>query len=639
MSNQRVSQLAPITATELTSDDLLLVSDVTAFQSKKLTLSELFNYLFPSDNFSGSLFGTASYATNALTASYITIHSASYVPTSSWAYDAVTSSFSKLANTASNATTSSYALTASFTIATSVDFAYSSSLSNYTLTASYLLLDPNNATNGSASYALTASYFAGEESATSSYAINAFESFYADTASFSISTTNADTASFVATSSYLQFNGYPNGTASYAITAGNIANNWQDYGSFSAITQSITSSQLDLVTILPTFGGLQMTDVEIHGTLDVPFTSSHAALLGRVELFALERKSGISQSLDYSPVYLNLGGTATISGTLHYPVSLHGNTPLYGLYEFYVTTSNGITLDKNRIVRFKLSSTSDQLSVNSAEPMIFNTYPVNSILMWSSSLHPTIAYQGSASQVIFSGSSDVTSLLVPPGSVSNMNYTWTLTGCKKIILDSNTGLTQLGGIPRSCVTMSAAYCGLTELPDMSSGSVGYANFPGNNIVANLSLPPSMNYLNVAGNYYVNLPATWPAGIQTLVADGTGIVYIPPIIPDSLISMSFNSCPNLNGWLSPTLPANLKYLDTSVSPLSNLPMTMPSQLQWVNVSNCQLSPTIIGSIAQGLVNNGLTGGVFAFLNNPGSGSAFNISSNIATLISRGWNVIS
>jgi hypothetical protein len=220
-----------------------------------------------------------------------------------------------------------------------------------------------------------------------------------------------------------------------------------------------------------------------------------------------------------------------------------------------------------------------------------------------------------------------------------MNYTWTLTGCKEIILDSNTGLTQLGGIPTSCVTMSAAYCGLTELPDMSSGSVGYANFPGNNIVANLSLPPSMNYLNVAGNYYVNLPATWPAGIQTLVADGTGIVYIPPIIPDSLISMSFNSCPNLNGWLSPTLPANLKYLDTSVSPLSNLPMTMPSQLQWVNVSNCQLSPTIIGSIAQGLVNNGLTGGFFAFLNNPGSGSAFNISSNIATLISRGWTVIS
>jgi hypothetical protein len=187
--------------------------------------------------------------------------------------------------------------------------------------------------------------------------------------------------------------------------------------------------------------------------------------------------------------------------------------------------------------------------------------------------------------------------------------------------------------------MSAAYCGLTELPDMSTGSVGYANFPGNNIVSTLSLPLSMSYLNVAGNYYVNLPLNMPAGLQVLVADGTGITYTPLTIPDSLVTMSFNACPNLNAWLSPTLPANLKYLDTSVSPLSNLPTSMPSSLQWVNVANSQLSPVIIGNIASGLVTNGLSNGYFAFINNPSSQSAVNITTNVTTLINRGWSVIS
>ena len=200
-------------------------------------------------------------------------------------------------------------------------------------------------------------------------------------------------------------------------------------------------------------------------------------------------------------------------------------------------------------------------------------------------------------------------------------------------------MTYLGGIPTNCVTMSAAFCSLTELPDLSSGSLKYANFQGNNIVANLALPPTMSYLNVAGNYYVNLPNSLPAGMNTIIADRTGIIYTPLTIPDSLVTMSFNSCPNLSAWLAPTFPASLTYLDTGVSPISNLPTSIPSSLQWVNIANCQLSPVVIGNMAAGLVSNGLNNGYLAFLNNPDSGSAFNITTNVNTLISRGWTVIS
>ncbi len=641
MPNQRVSDLAQITATELALNDLLLVSDVNAFQSKKLTFEDLVNFLFPDDTFSGSLHGTASWAYNALTASYVISPTSSFAHSSSTTLNAATASYAIVAQNSSASISSSYALTASFALTSSVEFVFSSSFSNYTITASYLQYTPGGPDNGTASFALTASFFSGPTNLTTSYALFAGEVATADTASTSVSSSNADTASSAFTASYLQFDGVnPNGTASYAIFAGNIPNNQQDYGIFQAITQSITSSQLDLVSVLPTFGGFQSTEVEVNGTIDAPFTSSNlSTILGRVELFALNRQYGFSQSLDFTPVYIVLGGTATISGTLHYPFTLHGEAPLYGLYKLYVTASHGVFLDGHRTMRYKIASTSDQLTVSPAEPTIFNTYPVNSILSWSSSLHPGILYQGSASQVIFSGSADVTALVAPAGTVTVMNYAWTLTGCKSIVVDNNTGMTFLGGIPTNCVTMSAAFCSLTELPDMSTGSLSYANFQGNNIVANLSLPATMSYLNVAGNYNINLPTFLPDGMLVIIADRTGITTTPQTVPDSLITMSFNSCPNLNAWLSPSFPANLEYLDLSVSPISNIPTVIPSSLQYVNVANCQLSPVLIGNLATGLVSNGVSNGYFAFINNPNSGSAFNITANVNTLISRGWTVIS
>lgn len=638
MSNKRVSELAQISISDMDDADLLLISDVNHQESKKLTLGDLGKFLLNNGFLTASIYGTSSYALQAATASYVGPHSASYSPTSSWAFNAITASYTSTTATASFSLTSSYIATASYALASLAQSVLSASFAGNAISASFLAFDPL-VSNGTASYAMKALSLVSSQ-VSASYASTASYASYSAVTAQALQSNTADTASFVQTASYLAFNGVPNGTASYAIYAASIPNVRQDFGTFFANTQSILSSQLDLVSVTPTFGGQQATNFEAYGTVDVPFTSSNPAS-GRIEMFVLDRATGYSQSLDFSPVYINIGSSTTaVSGTMRFPFTLRGEAPLYGLYKVYVTASyNEVFFDTSRTMKYKITSTSDQLSVQAAEPTLFSSYPSNVIMLYSSSLHPGVAYQGSASQVIYSGSQDATALTIPAGTINNLYYTWTLNGLVTMSVDNNPGLTDLGGIPTSCVSMSAANCGLTYLPDMSVGSLKYLNVPGNNIVANLTFPISMSYINIAGNYYANLPTQIPAGLTVLIADGIGSSNTPYIMPDTLISTSFNSCPNLTSWIPFALPANIKYINTSGSPLGTFPSVMPSNLLYIDVSYCSLSASYISNIANGLVSNGLSNGIFSFINNPASESAFNITTNVNTLISRGWTVIS
>ena len=637
MANKRVSELAPITAPQLDFADLLLLSDISAHESKKLQLGDLSNFLLLDGRLTGSLLGTASYAMNCATASYASFISASYAKTSSWAYNVNTASYALAALSASYSYSSSYCITASYALTSSVELVYSSAFADYARTASYLLLTPG-LPNGTASYALTASYVLSTQVSTS-YAATASQAWLANSASRAITSANTDTASLALTTSFLAFNGIPNGTASYALAAANVANAMVDYGIFMSSTQSISSSQVDQMNVYPTFGGLKTTTIEAYGTIVVPFTSSVSATDGDISLVVVNRQYGNSQSLDSSPVYAWIGGSTAMSGTLRYPFTLRGDAELNGQYEVYVTASDGVYLEGTRRMRFKVTSESDQLSVVTAVPMKFYTYAENAILLYSSSLHPGVAYQGSASQVTFSGSIDVTELLVPPNTVNIMNYTWTLMGLHKLTVDNNAGLTYLGGLPTGCISASAANCSLTELPPtLPSSSIAYLNVPNNTIVANLLLPQSMSYLDVSNNFYVSLPINMPESMSVLKADGTGITYTPFFVPNSLISMSFARCTLLTSWLAPTFPSSLKYFDGNNSPLINMPYTAPVGLLYVNIATCSLSSTIVGGIANSLDTNGLTNGYFAFQNNPASESAFNITTYVNNLRGKGWTVI-
>ena len=143
----------------------MLVSGSTTFTGSVSSLN----------GFTGSLLGTASWASNAvnaITASYVSLaQSASYALTAVSSSFATTASFALNANSASFANTASFAITASFALnANSASFALNAFSSSYAL---------------SASFATTASYSINSSFATSaSYASMSFLAFFARTASY-----------------------------------------------------------------------------------------------------------------------------------------------------------------------------------------------------------------------------------------------------------------------------------------------------------------------------------------------------------------------------------------------------------------------------------------------------------------------
>jgi hypothetical protein len=203
------------------------------------------------NSFTGSLLGTASYASNSLTASFAqTAQTASYVlnavsasfastasfvtlaQTASFVQTAQTASFVQTAQTASyvlNAVSASFASTASFvTLAQTASFVQNAQTASYVLnavsasfatsasnaiTASYAFNATSASSAISASFASTASFV--QNAQTASYVLNAVSASFASTASF---VQNAQTASYVQiaqTASFVQ----TAQTASYVLNA------------------------------------------------------------------------------------------------------------------------------------------------------------------------------------------------------------------------------------------------------------------------------------------------------------------------------------------------------------------------------------------------------------------------------------
>jgi len=238
-------------------------------------------------NFTGSLFGTSSWANNATTASFLlgNIASASY---------AVSASFSSTSSlplqgivTASVANT-----TITFTKGDGSAFNVTISQSGSVATSSYSL------------YAETASYV--QNAQTASFVLNAVSASYASSstsASFASQAANATTASYVLNAI----------SASFASTASS-ADNFLVRGTLTAqtiVAQTITSST-DFVTGSTRFGSLssnthQFTgSVSITGSLNITGTGITGSLFGT----ASWANNAISAS--YAP---NSGVTQIVAGT------------------------------------------------------------------------------------------------------------------------------------------------------------------------------------------------------------------------------------------------------------------------------------------------------------------------------------
>jgi hypothetical protein len=210
-NNERVSQLVELFATDLQPDDVVLATDTSQKESKKIEIGQLLLYFENSGSY------LLYHALTSLTASYVAGSGVDgAVAVASSATRSISSSYSDRSVSSSYASSTSFAAFAanSYTSTTNADtasflkytggpngtssYAVNSFVSDIALTASYLLWVGGGFINGTSSYALTSSI-----STISSFASQSFSSSYSIWAdqSFSSSWATSSIISIFSTSS------------------------------------------------------------------------------------------------------------------------------------------------------------------------------------------------------------------------------------------------------------------------------------------------------------------------------------------------------------------------------------------------------------------------------------------------------
>lgn len=658
MANKRISELAPITTADLNQADLLILSDISAHESKKLQLQDLASFFLVNNGFlTGSFFGTASWALRSISSSWApTQISTSYSSTSSWAYNSITSSYAQNALTSSYVSTSFWAITASYALTSSVQLSYSSSISDFARSASFLIFTPGlTMNNGTASFAISSSRTnSGSYSISSSYAItssNAISASWAPTTglisggSYNISASWASRslqstyATSSLTASYLLYNGVFNGTASYALVAKELPDKTMrvNFGVHKARVQTLLAATIDSI-VVNSQNTYCSTSIECLGTVTLPFTTS-IETRGLIELFSLDKWSGVNQSLDSSlvNVFVAPASGAYATGSMKIPFSLMGEGPMSSSNILYVTASNGIYLDSFRTVRFDIASTSNNVSVSTGEAMTFQAYPTAALMAYTSSLSPGTVQYGTAANIVSTGVNTITDLNASnASSFTKMKYLWTLSNLKFFRCDNNTSLTDIGGVPNSLVTMSCYNCGLTVLAPLTNTSVSILKCGNNSLRALPSLPPTMSFIDCSANSsMLSLPDYLPYGLVTISASSLPITSTPLAFPTSLTSMAFENNSYLTSWYA-SFPTSLEFFSCKNSPVINIPL-LPATVKYLNVSYCNMTPIAIDTICAQLVTNGVVGGTLFINGNNGYLAA--TAARLATLTTNLWTITS
>src|ERR1035437_2187386 len=160
MANEKVSQMTQLSAAEVASDDLLLITDISARESKRITTSDFLKYIESTGSFNvyhSSLADSASYVLGS--------NVNGIIKSSSYSLNSDTSSYSIksiLSDTSSYSKTASFALNtigSGTTIITGSTYPITSSWSIESIlskTSSFLQY-VNGTSNGTASCALSSS--------------------------------------------------------------------------------------------------------------------------------------------------------------------------------------------------------------------------------------------------------------------------------------------------------------------------------------------------------------------------------------------------------------------------------------------------------------------------------------------------
>ncbi len=663
-----------MTAEDIQPDDLFLIIDVTAKESKNIQASELEIWLRGLGNISTFAY-TASYILGSGIDGYVNL-----------AYNSDTSSFANYSIISSQSYLSNNSLLAN--TASSVTF-------NNIPTSSFLVYSPNN---GTASYAINTStsslsnvsnylYYFGGDNGTASYAITARtiqNTVYAETASYFndlggvslASASHAQVADYAASghsddTNFLNYNGGNNGTASYAMAAMTFANIISPQGIFTSTTQSSTIAQLDNVNVMWSTTNYARTPIEVIGTIDIPFTSS-ITTTGSIQLGIVDRNTGYTTTMDSSPISLNLSPTvgnwgSYDSGSISMPFTLGGEVSLYGSYLLFISASNNLLIDSNRNVKFKIATESDTFAINSAVPMTFDATSADSNNVFFNftstdggpflDTYVGINYTQSLGTQIFTIYSTGTNL-------GALNYFWSVNGIISASFSNNGGdFYYMSGVPNTTQYLACNRGGLSLLYSFVSSSLMYLDCD-NNLLSSLpSFPNSMSYINCNTNFIsnisnlpstlsyfdcsnqqnnalVSLPSTLPYGLTVFLAgNNSALTTLPSVFTDSITTMSLDNNSSLINILS--LPAQLVYLSlNNCSLITSLP-AMPANVLYLSAQSCSFGtdPSSMDNITGQLASNAPTN-MSGSLDLRGNGylNPVSLTVNIPTLITYGWTVL-
>jgi len=321
-----------------------------------------------------------------------------------------------------------------------------------------------------------------------------------------------------------------------------------------------------------------------------------------------------------------------LSGAMKIPFSLMGQLYLpTGSYMFFITASTSkIFIEPTRTTRFSVASNIGQFGITSGEVIQLTTTNPADLITFSSSLNGG-PFIDTATNIVASGSSDV--IFMDISSVGAIRYVWTCTNLQYLYSNGNIFLNDVQGMPASIVTMSLQNGVLSTLYDLSATSASILNVSNNQLTVLGDLPATMSYINVSTNPILTLPDI-PYGVTQLYCNSLAIASPPDNFNSQIVSMSFNSNPSLNLWLT-TLPTSLSSFEVSTCPsLTALP-TIPANVRYLNVSSDGLTDVAQDNICANLVSNGLLSGSLNLL---GNASLLPVTlTRISTLQSRAWTV--
>lgn len=626
MPNKRVSELVQITTGDLSASDLLLLADVSAQESKKLTLGDLNSYILTDGNLTGSFFGTASWAQNSVSTSYANnVQSSSYALSASFAINGTTGAATS-ASFASASISASYAATASFAFSANVASASVATSSKFADSASFLIftggnngtafnaVNATNATNAtSASFATSASLSARATSASfatsasyassSTFAATASICDFAATASFGITTNIQASASWASQSLSASFADIAS-EALTAITASYVIPNLalQQFGVFLAISQSNYKSQIDAVDIDPFFDLPATTSVEVMGTMVAPYTSS-IALNESVSLYILNRSTGVVYTLDSTPIFVNIQGNfgsisasiqASLAGQLTGSMtgSLTGSISgsVIGGFTGSISGSNAIGTLTGSLTSSLSATFTSSISAN-YNGSITGSISGSVSTFLSGAMKVPFAMMGqlyleTGSYMVYISASSNKVFIEPTRTArfsisSNIGQFGLHTG-EPIQLTTNTGSdliafsSSLGG-PFIDTAAHIVTSGSTTILAMDISSVSGIRY--------IWTLTSLTNLFAFGNTLITDVGGMPNSIVTMSLAGGSLTKLFPLSQSSVSILNFSS----NAISAfPALPSTMSYINCSNNPVLALPTAIPFGVQQLYAASTQIT---------------------------------------------------